>query len=541
MKNEQIDGQLWAKLIIFASNYLEDRKNVVDLLNVFPVPDGDTGTNMSLTMASAARAIQQKKDRQIGNAAKTISYGALMGARGNSGVILSQLFAGFAKASEGKEFLTARQFSQAFDLAAETAYQAVMNPVEGTILTVSKEAARAANEVLEGDSAAPTIETVLEAAYRGALDALAMTPDLLPVLKQAGVVDAGGQGFVFILEAMLSVLRGEEDAPGVPIMAVEPPRKKAEAGYFNGEILEYQYCTEFILKKKEISLEPESIRAFLAGKGDCTLVVGNQETTKIHIHTNNPGTVLEYCTNLGSLHEIKIDNMSEQSREMLLKARAVKHLGIVGVSAGTGITEIYKSLGVDAVIAGGQTMNPSTEDFLEAIDNISAEEALILPNNSNIILAAQQAANVASKPCRVVSTMTIPQGIAALMAFNSEQDIDYNKSKMEEAAKQIVTLEVTFAVRDSHYEEYVIKKGQILGLANGKISVIGTKTDNVVGELIVKNLKPGHELITIYHGEDVSEDDARKVVEKLSQQYPDVDFELHFGGQPLYYYLISLE
>lgn len=539
MNTKRIDGVLWKKLIIASSRYLENHKAIVDALNVFPVPDGDTGTNMSLTIASAAKAVEKHEHTSIEVVANEISYGALMGARGNSGVILSQLFNGFAKGTEGKTEIDAKGFAGAFDQAVKVAYQAVMNPVEGTILTVSKEAAKAAHDALaEVDC---NIETVLEAAYQGAQKALSETPNMLPVLKQAGVVDAGGQGLVFILEGMLKILKGETlDLTPVQPKVEEPQTGKKEE-YLPGQTIKFQYCTEFILKKKEKGIDLDAIRSFLLDKGDCILVVGNEAAAKVHVHTNRPGQVIDFCTSMASLHEVQIHNMCEQSQEMQLKAKATKHLGIVSVAAGTGLVEILKSLGVDIVITGGQTMNPSTQDFIEAIDSVLAEEVLILPNNGNVVLAAQQAVTVANKPCQVVETKSVPQGIAALMAFNPENDIKYNKDKMEEAGKQIITLEVTYAVRDAQYDGYDIKKDQVLGIADGKLALTGDSASEVVEKLVMEKMIEDHELLTIYYGEGVTEPEAQKLVENLSQKYPDVDFELHLGGQPLYYYLISLE
>lgn len=538
MKSEYIDGYLWTKMIVASGKYLEKHKSFVDSLNVFPVPDGDTGTNMSLTIASAAKAILQKEENNIGDAAKTVSYGALMGARGNSGVILSQLFAGFAKSTEGKEKLDSVGIAQALETAVKTAYQAVMNPVEGTILTVSRESSIAAKEAAQEPEATPV--SVLAAAYNGAMTALQKTPSLLPVLKQAGVVDAGGQGFVYIIEGMLKALNGEEIDYAAKTDVIINDEKTA-INYFNDETLEFQYCTEFVLKKKARNLDLEAIRAFLIDKGDCLLVVGNQDTGKIHIHTNHPGKVLDYCTELGTLHEVQINNMSEQSREMQMKGKALKRLGIVSVAVGNGMIEIFKSLGVDAVITGGQTMNPSTQDFIDAIDNILAEEVIILPNNGNVLLTAKQAANVAAKPCQVVETKTIPQGISALMAFNATNDILFNKEKMQEASKTVKTLEVTYAVRNSKFNGHNIEKNQILGIADGELVLTGNTPADVVEKLISGNLNSHYELVTIYYGEDIQDDEARKLVETLSEKYDEVDFELHQGGQPLYYYLISLE
>lgn len=539
MNTKRIDGVLWKKLIIASSRYLENHKTIVDALNVFPVPDGDTGTNMSLTIASAARAVEKRNNASIEIVAKEVSNGALMGARGNSGVILSQLFNGFAKGTEGKEELYCHDFVAAFDEAAKVAYKAVMNPVEGTILTVSKEAAEAANEAMaEADC---SIESVLEAAYQGAQKALLNTPNMLPVLKQAGVVDAGGQGFVFILEGMLKVIKGEELDLTPVNTSIEEQQTERKEEYLPGQTIKYQYCTEFILKKKEEGINLDSIRSFLLDKGDCILVVGNEDAVKVHVHTNCPGQVIHFCTCMASLHEVQIHNMCEQSQEMQLKAKATKHLGIVSVAAGGGLVEILKSLGVDIVITGGQTMNPSTQSFIEAIDSVLAEEVLILPNNGNVILAAKQAVSVANKPCQVVETTSVPQGIAALMAFNPENEILYNKEKMEEAGKQIVTIEVTYAVRDAQYDGHDIKKDEILGIVDGKLAITGNVTSEVVEKLVIEKMTEDHELLTIYYGEGITEQEAQNLVEKLSQKYPNLDFELQLGGQPLYYYLISLE
>lgn len=539
MKTKELDGRLWLKLIVTASKYLEDRKNLVDSLNVFPVPDGDTGTNMSLTMASAAKAVLQKQDEHIGNCAKQVAYGALMGARGNSGVILSQLFAGFAKRAEGLDSLVPQVFSEALESAVQAAYQAVMNPVEGTILTVAREAFEASREAAVQPDA--TIDSVLEAAHKGAITALQKTPSLLPVLKQAGVVDAGGQGLVYILEGMLSSLKGLDD-PGLVIETEEFKPPVAAVGYAsNGDVLEYQYCTEFILKKTLNDLPLDTIRKTLTDKGDCLLVVGNSDTAKIHIHTNYPGTVLDYCISFGSLHEIQIHNMSEQSKEMQLKARAKKHLGLIAVAVGNGLVEIFKSLGVDIIISGGQTMNPSTENFVEAIENILAEEIIILPNNSNIVLAARQAAKLSGKPVEVINTKTIPQGIAALMAFNAEYDLLANKAKMEEASREVISLEITYAVRDAQFDGHDIQRGQILGIVDGKLVTTGSNVKDTVETVIDGTLRNDHELVTIYYGEGIGEEEAHNLVEYLADKYPGIDFELHFGGQPLYYYLISLE
>jgi len=535
---EYLDGKLWAKMVEASGAFLEENKIYVDSLNVFPVPDGDTGTNMSLTMASAIKAVSNNDMPDIGEAAQKIAYGALMGARGNSGVILSQIFAGFAKIAEGKQIMSKQEVVQALGSAVKTAYQAVMNPVEGTILTVSRMAYEAAEKVSNDEN--KDLIDLFEATLAGSITALKITPELLPVLKQAGVVDAGGQGFVYIIEGMLNALKGK-DIKSSNTMSLPSINEKSEINYFHEDSLEFQYCTEFILKKREQDLDLDKIRDFLADKGDCLLVVGSIDTGKIHIHTNNPGRVLEYCTDIGTLHQVQINNMCEQSEEMQLKGKLNKRLGLVGVAVGNGMIEILKSLGVDAVITGGQTMNPSTQDFLDAIEIVGTETVLLLPNNSNVLLTAKQAADLSTKNCLVVETKTVPQGIAALMAYNSAKDIEYNKSKMQEASFSVKTLEVTYAVRSSVFEGHTIKKDQILGIVDGQLTLTGIEPEEVAEKLISESLEKSHELVTVYYGEDANESDAKELIEKLAEIYENVDFELHQGGQPLYYYLISME
>lgn len=536
MERYSLDGNLLRKLIVASYKYLDERKDYVNSLNVFPVPDGDTGTNMSLTMASAAKALQQKKEESAGELLRIAAHGALLGARGNSGVILSQLLFGLGKKIDGLKEITALDFSNGLECAVQTAYKAVVNPVEGTILTVAKEAFLATKDVPNIEEC--MIEDVLEAAYIGARKALEKTPTQLPVLRQAGVVDAGGQGFVYILQGMLSYLKGE--IVDLPIMVFENKDNRPNIEKIAHENLQFLYCTEFILKKKEKDFNLEEIRSYLMDKGDCVLVVGSSKTAKIHIHTNHPGEILEYCLQQGTLHEIDINNMMEQSEEMS-EAISWKPLGIVAVGVGLGLVEILKSLGVDHIISGGQTMNPSTEDFLEAINHVLAEEVIILPNNSNVILAAEQAALVSSKNTQVVKTKSIPQGIAALMALNVEQNISQNVQKMFDAALEVVTIEVTYAVRDATYDGLLIKSGQILGLVDHQLITVGNDETEVLLNLTKHALRPHHEIMTIYYGEDVKEDEAKLLVEKLSTQYPAIDTELHYGGQPIYNYLISLE
>lgn len=532
-----LDGVMFKKMIINSCNLLEQRKNSIDALNVFPVPDGDTGTNMSLTFLSATKAIIDKDSLQLNELAEALSYGALMGARGNSGVILSQFLGGFSKGIDGKEVINGFDFVKAFQVGVDSAYSAVLNPIEGTILTVAKEAGFSL-EVAK-NSTDDLIE-LFNVAYLKGSEALQNTPNLLPVLKQAGVVDAGGQGLLVILEGMLEALQGKA-VEQINISETLNNQISLDKKEFDLGDLEFQYCTEFILKSKDNELNLDNIKQFLSDKGDCLLVVGNSDTSKIHIHTNNPGLVLEYCTNLGTLHKVQIHNMEEQSQEMQVKVVAQKKLGIVAVAMGEGLGQIIKSLGVDVIVSGGQTMNPSTEDLLQAIDKISAEEVIILPNNSNIVLAAQQAEKLAQKPVYVVPSKTVPQGISALMAYNPESNGKINAQKMSEAMKQVISAEVTYSVRNTIHGGKEIKEGNILGIVNGNIEVIEQDIATAV-EKIISSLTDNHpEIVTVYYGQDISEGEAENLIEKLANSYPNLDFELHNGGQPLYYYLMSIE
>lgn len=544
MDNEKIDGLLWEQMIAAASQYLESRKSIVDALNVFPVPDGDTGTNMSLTMQAAAKAMLREESRHFGVKAEAMAQGALLGARGNSGVITSQILSGFASTCRTMETIDGGVFCEAMKKGVEAAYQAVMKPVEGTILTVSKAAAQGAQDALEAGET--NIEALIEAARVSALKALELTPTMLPILKQAGVVDAGGQGFLYILEGFLACLRGEalEAAANLraaaPILASEASIEDlvVEDKLESGEI-QFAYCTEFVVKDKEGHIDLDQVRNYLNTLGDCVLVVGTPSICKVHVHTNTPGKALDFVTPLGTLHKMKIDNMREEYEK---KSRVEsKKIGLISVACGPGIEEILKSLGVHKIVTGGQTMNPSTQDFVEAINNLPAREIIILPNNSNIIMAANQAAKVSDRIIHIVPTKTIPQGIGALLAFNEEETGAENARRMEAAAQQIITIEVTYAIRDANYEDQQITKGETLGLVNGKLALTAENPAEAVHQLVREQLTKDHELVTIYYGEDVCKEDAEALAGQLSEKYDWVDFEIHYGGQPLYFYLISIE
>lgn len=541
MNTTKIKGYTLRAMVLTGAGKLEMEKSKIDSLNVFPVPDGDTGTNMSLTLASAARAVEKlSQDAELKEVAEAMAYGALMGARGNSGVILSQLLGGFSKAVSEVNEVDAFTLAKAFEKGVEAAYKAVVKPVGGTILTVAREASeKLMKEVCDNTDIVKALEIFLEQGYK----TLAMTPEMLPVLKQAGVVDAGGQGFLTVIEGMLVGFKGEKIIGDFTREDKYQPSHSFPGNDFiiNEESIKFQYCTEFIIRKnKAINVTADEIKIFLEKKGDCVLVVGTDDIIKIHVHTNNPGLVLEYCCNIGSLYNIKIDNMREQSKELQLSFPN-KNLGVISVSTGEGINEIFKSLGVDYIITGGQTMNPSTEDILAAIEGVNANEIIILPNNKNIILAAQQAVSLSSKPAKVVTSKTIPQGISALMAFNGELDLLTNYKRMQDAINQVKTCEVTYAVRDAQHGEMSITTGQIMGIIEGEISIVGEDIEEVISKIMKKMITTNVELVTLYYGYEITKEQAEKLLDKIASFYPNVDFELHYGGQPLYYYLISIE
>ncbi|MGE5372572.1 MAG: DAK2 domain-containing protein [Solirubrobacterales bacterium] len=541
----QIDGAVLVRMLTAGCAYLARQKDRVDALNVFPVPDGDTGTNMYLTLLSAVKEAE-KADVRSGKLGKSISMGALMGARGNSGVILSQIFRGFARELDGKKAIDAKQFAAALQAGSDTAYKAVMKPVEGTILTVIREIARgAAASAAHSDE----IEVVFGEALEAGRRILEKTPSMLPILKEAGVVDAGGQGLIYFLEGMYSVLTGVEPEE----IPMEPPKPTAEITPTEQEAFDpkYPYCTEVLISGSK--LDQDQVRRDLLPMGDCLLVVGESNLLKIHIHSASPGRVLEICLRRGILHDIKINNMADEIEERTRNLAAgsapqkasampqpMKKVGVVAVSQGDGWQQILSSLGVDKVIEGGQTMNPSTQDFLDAINAIPAETIILLPNNKNVILAAQQAADVSEKPVEVVPTTSTMQAIAALVVYEPDGHPAENAEAMRDDIKRVRTGEVTVAVRDAGVNGLQIKNGDYIGLIEDKVILIGTSEEETVMQLLEKLAAEG-DLITIYYGKEITAQEAEALREKVETAYDAFEVELHYGGQPYYHYQLSVE
>jgi len=580
-----IDGAEFTSMALAAAERLHANVQQVNALNVFPVPDGDTGTNMNLTLTSGVDELKKRTSPHLGQSAEVLAKGLLMGARGNSGVILSQLFRGFSKSVAGLERADAAQFAQALQQGVETAYAAVVRPVEGTILTVSKEAAKAAAlSARRGGDIVSVMRDTLEAAKL----ALARTPDLLPVLKQVGVVDSGGQGLVFVYEGFFAVLSGEAPAAAkivepakaggagpktdysvIPPESIDEARRAAEKhapvqAHIDAESIEHGYCTEFIVKLTPggkipgVVFEEFGFREKLEEMGDSLLVVADDDLVKIHIHAEHPGEVMTYAQQFGDLTRIKIENMREQHSHILSQdyetdsdgyaepaAVAVelpsKPFGIIAVAAGEGLSDIFASLGVDFVLSGGQTMNPSTEDILKAIDLVPSERVFVLPNNSNIVMAANQAKDIAEKQVIVVPTKTIQQGIAAVLAFQEGADFERNGESMTAAAKRVKSGQVTFAVRDTSIDGVDIKEGDYIGILDGKIVVSNRDAYEASAELLRSMLSDGEEIVSVYVGESADEAVTNRLRGFFEEQYPDVEVDLLPGGQPVYAYLFSAE
>lgn len=557
-----LDGNILRDAIISAANNLSNNRKRVDDLNVFPVPDGDTGTNMSMTLSNAVRELEKTQNATAGEVAKINASALLRGARGNSGVITSLLFRGFSKGIAKDEFVTAQNLAAAFKLGVEAAYKAVMKPTEGTILTVARVASEKAEEALNAGS---DEIGVFEAAIGGAKVALENTPELLPALKKAGVVDAGGQGFVLILEGMLSVFKGN----GI-IASANNSEEKSEpaeqnlsaAGSFETDIT-FTYCTEFIVNRSaDCPKKPEELRAYLESIGDCVVVVDDEEIIKVHVHTDHPGNAIENGLTFGQLVHLKIENMRDQherakhdaesskkkpttSSDLSQKIEPVevtKPVGFVSVCAGDGIAELFKDLGVDTVVSGGQTMNPSTDDILKAIENTPAETVFVLPNNKNIIMAAEQTVPISTRKVFVLHTRTIPQGVTAMLNYDESAESETNAIEMMKAAEKIATGQITFAARDSDFDGHKIKKGELLALANGKVSFTDTVLDKAAVRLIRQLMNKNSEFITVMYGEDVTEEQA-EVLEAILNEKFGSKTEITFinGGQPIYYLIISVE
>ena len=539
-----INGADLRRMLISAAASIEIHKQQLNELNVFPVPDGDTGTNMSMTINAAAADLRKVEDPSLEKAGATAASAMLRGARGNSGVILSLLMRGIAKKLKGHTECDGVLWAEALQEGVDAAYKAVMKPAEGTILTVARLGAAAAKQAAEENN---HIEFVQEAAIAEAKTALAATTDMNPVLKKAGVVDAGGKGWLFALEAMLSSLQGEDVI--VPEgMASGDVKEAADFGDFNTEDITFTYCTEFIIQR-ENDLDPEKLRDFLSSLGDSLVLVDDEEIIKVHVHTNDPGKALHEAMDYGSFVTVKIENMRLQHTEKVMTeqekapkiAEPEKPLGVVSVCAGAGLADVFQNLGVDGIISGGQTMNPSTQDILEAVNKVPAETVFVLPNNKNIIMAAQQVDALTPKNVVVIPSKTVPQGITAMLNFNPEGSVEENTEAFTEALGTVDTMQITYAARNSDFDGYDIHEGDYLALYGS--SLFGTSKDIKVllKSLAEKVRDEGKEYITIYYGEDVKEKHAQKAADLFADICPDADVNLLSGGQPVYYYIISME
>ena len=547
-----IDAKLLARMFLAGAKNLEVKKEWINELNVFPVPDGDTGTNMTLTIMSAVKEVNNLEDVQMTSLAKAISSGSLRGARGNSGVILSQLLRGFTKGIRDLEELDAVALARAVDKGVETAYKAVMKPKEGTILTVARGVADKALELAED---AENLQTFLEDVLEEGRRVLAKTPDMLPVLKEAGVVDSGGQGLMVVLEGAFDAFMGKEvdltfdGGESAKVVKITP---QAEAD------IKFGYCTEFIIVlNNEFTAEDEvDFKAYLSSLGDSIVCVADDEVVKIHVHTNDPGLAIQRALTYGSLSRIKIDNMREEHQEKLIKdaekiaaqqaeeaAKAPKkEVGFISVSIGEGFGQIFRDLGVDYLIEGGQTMNPSTEDMLNAISKVNAEHIFILPNNKNIILAANQAkALTKDKDIIVIPTKTVPQGITAVINYVPEKSVEDNEKDMTEEITRVKTGQITYAVRDTHIDDKEIHEGDIMGIGDHGMLAVGKEVAAVAKETVEQMVDDETELISIYYGEGFTEEEAEKLAGELEEQYDYCDVEVNCGGQPIYYCIISVE
>ena len=542
---QTINGAELRKMIISAAAAIEINKQALNELNVFPVPDGDTGTNMSMTINAAANDLRKLDDPTLDKAAASAASAMLRGARGNSGVILSLLFRGISKKLKGiTGDIDGVTWAEALQEGVDAAYKAVMKPAEGTILTVSRLAAAKARKAAKKNN---HIEFVQEAAIEEAKVALANTTEMNPVLKKAGVVDAGGKGWVVALEAMLGSMRGQEIIAPVSADAAEP-KDAADFGDFNTEDITFTYCTEFIISR-ENDLDPEKLRDFLSSLGDSLVLVDDDEIIKVHVHTNDPGKALHEAMDYGSFVTVKIENMRLQHTEKVMSeaekapkiAEPEKTFGVVSVSVGDGISDVFKNLGVDQVVSGGQTMNPSTQDILEAVNKVPAETVFVLPNNKNIIMAAEQVDALTPKKVVVIPSTTVPQGITAMLSFNPDGTEEENVEALTEALATVETMQITYAARDSDFDGYDIHEGDYLALY-GK-SLFGTSKDiRVLLKALAKKVAgEGKDYITIYYGEDVKEKHAQKAADIFAELCPDADINLLYGGQPVYYYLISAE
>ena len=550
MATNSINAELLTKMFLAGAANLEAKKEYINELNVFPVPDGDTGTNMTLTIMSAAKEVQSLESADMTALAKAISSGSLRGARGNSGVILSQLLRGFTKEIKEHKEVDVQALASACERATATAYKAVMKPKEGTILTVAKGASEKAREMAETTD---DLEVFIPEVIAYAKEVLSKTPEMLPVLKEAGVVDSGGQGLLEVLNGAYDAFQGKEiDYSAIESSAgttMVKPDAQAQAD------IKFGYCTEFIIMTEKPFTEKDEheFKAFLESIGDSIVCVADEDIVKIHVHTNDPGLAIQRALTYGQLSRMKIDNMREEHQEKLIrdaeklaaeqaKKEPRKDMGFIAVSIGEGMNEIFRELGVDYIIEGGQTMNPSTEDMLTAIDQVNADHIFILPNNKNIILAANQAqALTEDKDIIVVPTKTVPQGITAIINYVPEEDAKANEEMMKEEIQNVKTGQVTYAVRDTHIDDKEIHEGDIMGIGDAGILSVGQSVEATTKEMLSLMADEDSELISIYYGQDIQEEDAEKLASEIEELYPEADVDLHCGGQPIYYYVLSVE
>ena len=551
MANKKIDGMMLKEMFSSGAALLTQNRESVDALNVFPVPDGDTGSNMSQTITAAIKEMNAKRYTSAADVADAVARGALKGARGNSGVILSQILRGIARGLAGHEDVDCALWIQAIRQGANTAYKAVMKPKEGTILTVIRVIAE---DLERSGGKCETLEELFKLLLTSGDAILKKTPEMLPVLKQAGVVDSGGMGLMVIFRGMYAALTGEtveiEESSGAAQSM--PGEYVDDHGDLRVEDITFGYCTEFIVSHPRPDMKESEVvrlRKRLEKIGDCVLVISDLSVVKVHVHTNDPGKAMQYALELGELDAIKVDNMFEEAREREAKRQAaaeaeaakLKDYGVVAVALGEGIDRIFQDLMVDQIVDGGQTMNPSIQDLAQAVEATHARNVFILPNNTNIILAAQQASELTEKNVIVLPTKSVPMGISAMLAFSADMGVEENTEAMTEAAENVHTASITYAVRDTTYEGKEIHQGDIMGMIDNKLSVLGSQVHQVGLDIAEKMVNEDTDLITIYYGSDVAEEDAQKLCDALAEKYDDCDVELQYGGQPLYYYLIAVE
>lgn len=556
IKMNEIKAKDFKMMIAAGRSHLEKNAEYVNSLNVFPVPDGDTGTNMNLTFTSGAKSVKSSQEEHVGQLSKSLGKGLLMGARGNSGVILSQLFRGFSKAIESIEVLDAKALAKAFKGGVDSAYSAVMKPVEGTVLTVARESADAGIKASETTN---NVIEVMEAVLEESKASLKRTPELLPVLKEVGVVDSGGQGLVYIYEGFLSALTGEEiieddDKADLDSLIEVEHQQSGVHDFVNTEDIEFGYCTEIMVRIGEgdtvtDEFDYDEFRNYLNNLGDSLLVVADDEIIKVHVHTETPGEVMNYGQKFGSLIKIKVDNMREQHSELSSETKnqlvkqsvEKKDIAVIAIAAGDGIAELFKSIGVDYVLTGGQTMNPSTEDIVRAMNEVPAKAYILLPNNKNIFMAANQAVDVSEAEAQVIETRTIQQGLVAMLGFMEDQSLEENIEAMTEEVEYVVSGQITNAIRDTEINGVLIKKDDYMGIIDGDIKLCDSDLFEALKNTIENMLSEDSEMITVIYGEHVEEETAESMIEKLNELFEDYEIEAHYGGQPVYPFLISVE